>query len=53
MGGEACRRREKSSSDTIDDLGPNYTNMRVCTFKAQALLRDGQQFEVAENFVTF
>lgn len=38
---------------TIDDLGPNYTNMRVCTFKAQALLRDGQQFEVAENFVTF
>ena len=31
---------------TIDDLGPNYTNMRVCTFKAQA-------FEVAENFVTF
>ena len=38
---------------TTDDLGPNYTNMRVCTFKAQALLRDGQQFEVAENFVTF
>lgn len=38
---------------TIDDLGLNYTNMRVCTFKAQALLRDGQQFEVAENFVTF
>ena len=38
---------------TIDDLGTNYTNMRVCTFKAQALLRDGQQFEVAENFVTF
>ena len=38
---------------TIDDLGSNYTNMRVCTFKAQALLRDGQQFEVAENFVTF
>lgn len=38
---------------TVDDLGPNYTNMRVCTFKATALLRDGQQFEVAENFVTF
>jgi hypothetical protein len=38
---------------TTEDLGPNYTNMRVCTFKAQALLRDGQQFEVAENFVTF
>ena len=38
---------------TIDDLGPNYTNMRGRTFKAQALLRDGQQFEVAENFVTF
>lgn len=52
MGGEACRRWENLPL-TIDDLGPNYTNMRVCTFKAQALLRDGQQFEVAENFVTF
>ena len=48
-----CAGAGKNLPLTIDDLGPNYTNMRVCTFKAQALLRDGQQFEVAENFVTF
>lgn len=38
---------------TIADLGTDYMNRTSCKFKATALLRDGKQYEIAENFVTF
>lgn len=38
---------------TIDDLGPNYSKLTTCAFKATALLRDGQFFKIAEDRVTF
>lgn len=38
---------------TLDDLGTNYQNRTSCKFKASALLRDGKQVEIAENYVTF
>lgn len=39
---------------TVDDLGIEFGRTKnVCTFKARALLRDGQTFEVAENEITF
>ena len=43
----------KSLTLSIDDLGVDYLNRTSCKFKATALIRDGQQYEVAENFVTF
>lgn len=38
---------------TVDDLGTDYLNRTSCTFKATALIRDGQKFEVAEDYMTF
>lgn len=38
---------------TVDDLGTDYLNRTSCTFKVTALLRDGQKFEVAEDYMTF
>lgn len=38
---------------TLDDLGTNYQSRTSCKFKAAALLRDGKQVEIAENYVTF
>lgn len=38
---------------TLDDLGTNYQSRTSCKFKATALLRDGKQVEIAENYVTF
>lgn len=38
---------------TLDDLGTNYQNRTSCKFMATALLRDGKQVEIAENYVTF
>lgn len=38
---------------TLDDLGSNYQSRTSCKFKAAALLRDGKQVEIAENYVTF
>ena len=44
----------KSLTLTVDDLGVEFGRTKtVCTFKARALLRDGQTFEVAENEITF
>lgn len=44
----------KSLTLTVDDLGIEFGRPKnVCTFKARALLRDGQTFEVAENEITF
>lgn len=44
----------KSLTLTVDDLGIEFGRTKtVCTFKARALLRDGQTFEVAENEITF
>lgn len=43
----------KSIDLTLDDLGPNYPMLTGCKFKCTALLRDGQQVEIAENYVTF
>lgn len=43
----------KSIELTLDDLGPNYPMLTGCKFKCTALLRDGQQVEIAENYVTF
>lgn len=44
----------KSLTLTVDDLGIEFgLTKTVCTFKARALLRDGQTFEVAENEITF
>lgn len=51
----AIRRADagKTLSLTVDDLGTDYLDRSYCTFKATALIRDGQQFEVAEDFITF
>ena len=51
----AVKRAEagKSLTLTVDDLGVDYLQRTSCKFKATALIRDGQQYEVAENFVTF
>lgn len=38
---------------TSDDLGTEYMKKTSCKFKATALLRDGKQVEIAENYVTF
>lgn len=38
---------------TVDDLGIDFTRKGVCSFKATALLRDGQQTEIAEQTITF
>ena len=43
----------KSLTLTLEDLGTDYINRTACSFKATALLRDGQQYEIAENYVTF
>lgn len=44
----------KALTLTVDDLGIDFGSRKsVCTFKARALLRDGQNFEVAENEITF
>lgn len=43
----------KSLTLTVEDLGTDYINRTSCSFKATALLRDGQQYEIAENYVTF
>lgn len=43
----------KSIDLILDDLGPNYPKLTGCKFKCTALLRDGQQVEIAENYVTF
>ncbi|MGN1220665.1 MAG: hypothetical protein ACI4TU_06980 [Candidatus Cryptobacteroides sp.] len=40
----------KSIDLTTDDLGPHYTTLHSCTFRCQALLRDGQK---GEDYVTF
>lgn len=51
----AIKRAEagKQLTLTMDDLGTDYMNRTSCKFKATALLRDGKQYEIAENFVTF
>nr|DAH25538.1 MAG TPA: tail protein [Caudoviricetes sp.] len=38
---------------TLDDLGTDYMTRSSCSFKATVLLRDGQKYEIAENYVTF
>ena len=43
----------KTLSLTLEDLGTDYMSRSSCSFKATALLRDGQQYEIAENYVTF
>ena len=43
----------KRLSLTLDDLGTDYMTRSSCSFKATALLRDGQKYEIAENYVTF
>ncbi len=43
----------KSIDLTLDDLGANYPMLTGCKFKCTALLRDGQQVEIAENYVIF
>ena len=43
----------KNLTLTLEDLGTDYINRTACSFKATALLRDGQQYEIAENYVTF
>lgn len=43
----------KSLTLTVDDLGTDYMTRTSCTFKAVALLRDGQKFEIAKNEITF
>lgn len=43
----------KRLSLTLDDLGMDYMTRSSCSFKATALLRDGQKYEIAENYVTF
>ena len=43
----------KTLSLTVEDLGTDYMSRSSCSFKATALLRDGQQYEIAENYVTF
>lgn len=51
----AVKRAEagKQLTLTLDDLGINYQSRTSCKFKATALLRDGKQVEIAENYVTF
>lgn len=51
----AVKRAEagKQLTLTLDDLGTNYQSRTSCKFKATALLRDGKQVEIAENYVTF
>ena len=51
----AVRRADagKQLTLTLDDLGTNYQSRTSCKFKATALLRDGKQVEIAENYVTF
>lgn len=43
----------KRLSLTLDDLGTDYITRSSCSFKATVLLRDGQKYEIAENYVTF
>lgn len=43
----------KTLTLTSDDLGIDFTRKGVCSFKATALLRDGQQTEIAEQTITF
>lgn len=43
----------KTLTLTADDLGIDFTRKGVCSFKATALLRDGQQTELAEQTITF
>lgn len=43
----------KTLTLTVDDLGLDFTRKGVCSFKATALLRDGQQTEIAEQTITF
>lgn len=43
----------KTLTLTSDDLGIDFTRKGVCSFKATALLRDGQQTELAEQTITF
>ena len=43
----------KRLSLTLDDLGTDYMTRSSCSFKATVLLRDGQKYEIAENYVTF
>lgn len=38
---------------TYEDFGARFHELSVCKFKATALLRDGQQVEIAEDYVTF
>lgn len=38
---------------TVDDLGVDFIRKGVCSFKATALLRDGQQTDIAEQTITF
>ena len=38
---------------TLTDLGPDYMNLSGCKFIARAILRDGQENMVTENYVTF
>ena len=43
----------KSLTLTVEDLGTDYINRTSCSFKATALLRDGKQYEIADDYVTF
>lgn len=43
----------KTLTLTVDDLGIDFTRKGVCSFKATALLRDGEQTEIAEQTITF
>lgn len=44
----------KTLTLTSDDLGAEFGRTKmVCSFKATALLRDGQQTEIAEQTITF
>jgi hypothetical protein len=43
----------KTLTLTVDDLGIDFTRKGVCSFKGTALLRDGQQTEIAEQTITF
>lgn len=44
----------KTITLTPDDLGTEFGRTKmVCSFKAMALLRDGQQTEIAEQTITF
>ena len=43
----------KSLPLVADDLGLEFRQKGVCSFKCTALLRDGQETQMAENIVTF